>query len=188
MTNLLGIPEIAALYQRSRRTVETWTRQGLRLPATRAEVEAWHAANVRAPGRPRKDAPPKPAAQNGSASADPEATTARYRAEMEGLRWTTEVRKLRAERERLQLEQLRDGVVPRAAVAALFAARVIELKGSLMTMSRSISLEFDADMRPLVQEAVTRHVRELLERYSRPLDIEGEAKDSRGGRRGRVTA
>ena len=175
---LLGVPEVATLKKRSRRTVEAWCRDGLALPATRAEVEAWHRENVRAPGRPKKDAPARERA--------PRATTERYKAEVEGLQAATEVRKLRAEAERIKLAQLRDGVVPRALVAALFAARVTELKGSLMTMARSVALEFDSELRPLVLEIVTRHVREFLERYARPLDVDGEAKDTRGGRRGKV--
>jgi hypothetical protein len=186
--DLLGLNEVAALFGVSSKTVHCYRREGLRLPATREEAIAWRTARRRPNGRPRKGAPLVADHLPGATKMVGRRATAIDRAEADAERWMARFRKAKAEAAELDLRERRDGMVRREDVAAMLASRVVEIRGSLVTMARRVAARFDASIRAALIEELQREVHELCERFARPPALGGETKDSRGGRRGRVIA
>lgn len=183
---LLTRTDVARLFGCAVQTVDVWRREGLVLPATKEAVEAWHREHRRPRGRPRKGH--AIADQVAAGGARPRRATAIDRAEADAERWMARFRKARAEAAELDLRERRDGMVRREDVAAMLASRVVEIRGSLVTMARRVAARFDTSIRAALIEELQREVHELCERFARAPALGGETKDTRGGRRGRVIA
>lgn len=148
--------EVAKHFQVSVRRVERWRQEGMprkgKLGYSVARIERWRAKRYEETGRPgKKDA-------NRVAVAGPRKDLLEAQARVQAAR---------AELSELRLEVERGKLVSVEAVKTRDLARIAVVKNGLLALPKAVAHEI-AGLRPKeIEAALTRRVRELLQKFSR---------------------
>jgi hypothetical protein len=105
------------------------------------------------------------------------------RIDLDAVRWTLAYRRAKTAAAELDLRERREGLIRCADVAAMLADREATIRAALLALAQRVAMQCDVSIRAGVLDEIAREVREIVDRYARPLPHDDATPDSRGGRR-----